>query len=143
VTQVSAPDWDQTFAVNVRGPFLLARALFRIAEKDPHTARTIVNVSSLAGIRGLEKFPGFSAYTASKHAVIGLTEALTVEGKALGIHVYCVAPGAVDTKMLRDAVPFLKTNTQPEEVAGIIVDLCDPSKNPPATGTILELMTNA
>ena len=62
----------------------------------------IVNVSSLAGIRGVEKFSGMAAYIASKHAVVGLTEAMAVEGKSHKIRVNCVAPGSVATKMFRD-----------------------------------------
>src|SRR5579885_1798156 len=97
-------DWDQVFAVNVRGAFLCAKEAF---EHFKGRGGAIVNIGSLAGVRGTEKFPGLSSYVASKFAIVGLTEALAVEGRPHGIRVNCVAPGAVDTEMLRKAAPHL------------------------------------
>ena len=53
----------------------------------------------------MQKFPDMSAYIVSKHGIVGLTEALAIEEKPFNIHVNCVAPGAVDTKMLKQAFP--------------------------------------
>lgn len=134
--------WEQVFAVNVRGSFLCSREFFRQRRKNGETG-AIANVSSLGGIRGTVKFAGYAAYTASKHAVVGLTEAAAVEGKPLGIRVNCVAPGAVDTLMLRSADPSLKTNTRPEDIAQIIAYLCDDTASHALTGAIIEANTNA
>jgi NAD(P)-dependent dehydrogenase (short-subunit alcohol dehydrogenase family) len=140
--QHSVKDWDQVMAVNVRGPFLCAREAFAHFKAGKHGG-SIINISSLAGVRGTEKFPGLSSYVASKHAVVGLTEALAVEGRPHGIRVNCIAPGAVDTKMLRDAVPHLKTATKPEDLADTLLYLADPEKSGPVNGALIELFTNA
>jgi NAD(P)-dependent dehydrogenase (short-subunit alcohol dehydrogenase family) len=63
--------------------------------REEDIAGNIVNVSSLAGIKGMQRFAGFAAYAASKHAVVGLTEALALEGKPYGIRVNAIAPGTL------------------------------------------------
>ena len=68
----------------------------------------IVTISSLSGVYATEKFPGLAAYNVSKYGVIGLTEAIAVEGKEHGISAICLSPGAVDTEMLRRANPALR-----------------------------------
>jgi len=133
---------DRTMAVNVRGCFLFAREFLKCAFRKL-TDGVIVNIGSLAGIQGLEKFPGTAAYAMSKFAVIGLTEVLAVEGAAQNVKAYCVAPGAIDTKMLRDALPNLKTNTKPEAVAEVIVNLCLGHGEVPKSGSVIEMHTNA
>ena len=133
--------FDRIQAVNVRGPFLCSQRMFK-GLQGSGLKGSVVNLSSLGGIRSTQKFEGFSAYVISKHAVVGLTESLAVEGKGLGIRVNCVAPGAVDTKMLRDAVPFLKTSTRPEDIAEIILYLCDETRAKSLTGAVIEVNSN-
>ncbi len=130
-------EWEAVMGVNVRGAFLCAREVFR--DRRP---ASIVNVASLAGVRGTDKFPGLSSYVASKFAVVGLTEALATEGREFGIRVNCVAPGAVDTQMLREAAPHLKTETTPEQIAQTIVDLADSSRSSHLTGSVIEIFSN-
>ncbi|MBL7714945.1 MAG: SDR family oxidoreductase [Bdellovibrionales bacterium] len=142
IEKLSVSEFDQTWAVNVRGAFICSKLLFAHARQSGKGG-CIVNLSSLSGIRGTEKFEGFSAYVAAKHAVVGLTESLAVEGKKLGIRTNCVAPGAVDTEMLRKAVPFLKTQTRPEDIAPIIVGLCDETRSRALNGAIIEVNSNA
>ena len=139
VTELTTASWDHVMAVNVRGPFLCAREL--LAAK-PAGGGAIVNLGSLAGIRGTEKFPGLSSYVASKHAIVGLTEALAVEGRALGVRANCVAPGAVDTEMLRSAAPQLKTKTVPADIARLILFLCDETQSGSMNGSVLEVFSN-
>lgn len=141
IADLSAEDWDHVMAVNLRGSFLCAREFFRLV-KSGGRGGSIVNVSSLAGIRGVEKFPGTSAYAASKHGVVGLTEVLAVEGRPLGIRVNCVAPGAVDTKMLREGAPLLKTSTGPEDIARAILFLSDDGQSRKVTGAVIEIHSN-
>src|SRR5438067_10897589 len=79
----SAEEWDRMFAVNVRGAFLCARrALPAMIAKG---AGAIVNVESISGVLGPEKFPGYVSYCASKAAVISMTEAMAVEVKGHGV----------------------------------------------------------
>ena len=141
VEELSAEDWDAVMAVNARGTFLASREALRRFRALGHGG-AIVNVSSLGGLRGTPKFAGFSAYSVSKFAVIGLTECLAVEGRALGVRVNCVAPGAVNTRMLHDAAPFLRTETSPEDVARTIRFLCDESESGAITGAVVEIHSN-
>jgi NAD(P)-dependent dehydrogenase (short-subunit alcohol dehydrogenase family) len=134
-------DWDRLMAVNLRGAVLCARQAFRLMMVQAHGG-SLVNVSSLGGITNTAKFPGYAAYTVSKFALSGLTEALAAEGKAHGIRVNAVAPGAVDTAMLRQAAPHLRTRTGPAEIARIIAFLCDPGESGCMTGAILPIDSN-
>lgn len=132
-------DWDRLLAVNLRGAVLCARQAFRLMQER---GGAIVNVSSLGGIANTEKFSGYAAYTVSKFALTGLTEALAAEGKNCGIRVNGVAPGAVDTTMLRQAAPHLRTRTTPADVAKIIAFLCDPTESGCMTGASLVINSN-
>lgn len=134
-------DWDALMRTNVRGAFLCARTAFR-QMKATGRGGSIINIGSLAGIRGTEKFPGLAAYVVSKHGMVGLTESLAVEGRPYGIRVNCVAPGAVDTKMLHQAAPSLKTSTRPEEIAKTILFLADEEMSPKVTGAVIEIYSN-
>jgi NAD(P)-dependent dehydrogenase (short-subunit alcohol dehydrogenase family) len=139
--ELTAADWDAVMAVNARGTFLASREALRRFRALGHGG-SIVNVGSLGGLRGVKKFKGFTAYTVSKFAVVGLTECFAEEGRALGVRVNCVAPGAVDTRMLREAAPFLRTETRPEAVARAIRFLADEAESGPITGTVLEIDSN-
>jgi NAD(P)-dependent dehydrogenase (short-subunit alcohol dehydrogenase family) len=133
--------WDRVQAVNVRGAFLASREAFRRLRALGHGG-AIVNMSSLGGVRGTQKFAGFTAYTVSKFALVGLTETLAVEGKPLGIRVNCVAPGAVDTQMKQEAAPFLQTQTTADDVARTVRFLCDDDESRALTGAVVEIHSN-
>lgn len=141
IEQLAAADWDAVMAVNARGAFLVCREAMRRFRAVGHGG-AIVNVSSLGGLRGTPKFEGFGAYSVSKFAVVGLTECLAVEARALGVRVNCVAPGAVDTRMLHEAAPFLRTETTPDDVARSIAFLCDDAQSGGITGAVLEIHSN-
>jgi NAD(P)-dependent dehydrogenase (short-subunit alcohol dehydrogenase family) len=132
--------WDEVLGVNLRGTFLCCRAAFRAM--IPRGGGVIVNLSSLSGVRGVEKFPGLSAYNTSKFGVAGLSEILAVEGRPHGIRVVAVSPGAVDTEMLREAAPHLRAGMTPEELARILLFLVGPDARP-LSGTNLEIFSNA
>lgn len=138
-TEMTMADWDRLMAVNLRGAVLCARRAFRLMQER---GGSIVNVSSLGGVPGTEKFPGYAAYTVSKFALTGLTEALAAEGKDCNIRVNGVAPGAVDTDMLRKAAPHLRTRTTPADVAKVIAFLCDPAESGCMTGAMLVINSN-
>ena len=132
--------WEQTLKVNLTGSFLCCRAAFTAMR--PAGGGRIVNIASLSGVYAVEKFPGLAAYNVSKFGVIGLTEAIAVEGKEHGISAICVSPGAVDTQMLRQANPDLRPGLTPADVAGLIVALLD-SPLAPASGANIPLFSNA
>lgn len=132
--------WHETLGVNLTGTFLCCRAAF--TAMVPAGEGRIVNIASLSGIYGTEKFPGLAAYNVSKYGVIGLTEAIAVEGKEHGISAICLSPGAVDTEMLRRANPALCPGLTPDDVAELIVALLD-SPLAPASGANIPLFSNA
>lgn len=93
LTTLSAADWDRVFTVNARGTFLMVRALIdRISEGGG----AIVNLGSDAGLTGV---PGYDAYAASKHAVVGLTRCLALGWGRHGVRVNAVCPGVTATPM--------------------------------------------
>src|ERR1700737_4357958 len=96
IVDMKVETWDEIIRVDLRGAFLCSQAAFRRMAPGG----TIVNVSSLSGVFGAEKFPGMAAYVAAKSGLAGLTEALAVEGRPLGIRVNTVSPGSVRTPML-------------------------------------------
>jgi NAD(P)-dependent dehydrogenase (short-subunit alcohol dehydrogenase family) len=132
--------WDETLGVNLTGTFLCCRAAF--TAMAPAGEGRIVNIGSLSGVYATEKFPGLAAYNVSKYGVIGLTEAIAVEGKERGISAICLSPGAVDTDMLRRANPALRPGLTPDNVAELIVALLD-SALAPASGANIPLFSNA
>jgi NAD(P)-dependent dehydrogenase (short-subunit alcohol dehydrogenase family) len=138
--ETTAEIWDETLGVNLTGAFLCCRAAF--AAMAAGGGGRIVNIASLSGVYATEKFPGLAAYNISKYGVIGLTEAVAVEGKDLGISAICVSPGAVDTEMLRRANPTLRPGLTPDQVADLIVALID-SPLVPASGANIPLFSNA
>lgn len=132
--------WDAVINTNLRGTFLCCRAAFRAMQQQQHGV--IINISSLSGVKGVEKFPGLSAYNVSKSGVASLTEILAVEGKPHNIRVCAVSPGAVETDMLHQAAPHLKAGMTPEELADILLFLADDSGRM-FSGSNIELFTNA
>jgi NAD(P)-dependent dehydrogenase (short-subunit alcohol dehydrogenase family) len=128
VTAQTAESYAAVFDTNVLGVLLNLKHELRVMQAQG--SGSIVNLSSTMGHRGA---PGASLYTASKHAVEGLTKSAALEAAAFGVRVNAVAPGPVDTAMLdrftgtadRKAglvagVPLKRTG-RPEEIADAIV----------------------
>jgi NAD(P)-dependent dehydrogenase (short-subunit alcohol dehydrogenase family) len=132
--------WHETLGVNLTGTFLCCRAAF--AAMAAAGQGRILNIASLSGVYATEKFPGLAAYNVSKYGVIGLTEAIAVEGKEHGISAVCLSPGAVDTEMLRRANPALRPGLTPDDVAELIVALLD-SPLAAVSGANIPLFSNA
>lgn len=132
--------WGETLGVNLTGTFLCCRAAF--TAMLPARQGRIVTIGSLSGVYATEKFPGLAAYNVSKYGVIGLTEAIAVEGKEYGISAVCVSPGAVDTQMLARANPALRPGLTPGDVAELIVALLDGPLSA-ASGANIPLFSNA
>jgi 3-oxoacyl-[acyl-carrier protein] reductase len=117
--ELTLEDWDVTMSTNVRSLYLVTRAVLPAMRR--RREGTIVNVASLSGRTG---FAGGTAYSASKHAVLGFSRSLMMEVRKEGIRVVAICPGSVDTGMLRDQ-PMLKPDPErilrPEDVADTIL----------------------
>ena len=107
--------------VNVRGPFLLCRQLLGLLKQSK--AGRIVNISSVVGIKG---YALQCAYTASKHALRGLSIALAEELKETHVRVHVLCPGGVDTDMVSRVRPDIPKEDliDPEEIAELVLYLC-------------------
>jgi NAD(P)-dependent dehydrogenase (short-subunit alcohol dehydrogenase family) len=129
--------------INVTGTFIVARAAARIMKERGGGA--VVNLASVAGLRGSK---GRSAYGASKGAVVVLTQVLANDLARYGIRVNAVAPGPVDTPMVKAMhtaadralwtrhIPMRRYG-KPEEIAGVIEFLLDGTSSGYVTGEIV------
>ena len=128
--------WDQVFHVNTRGAFLMSTAVVRNL-LDRESEGRIINITSIAGRRGM---PQRAAYSASKFAVIGLTQSMALELAPYGITVNSVCPGSVDTargasrtarstheKDFVSASALVSHLGVPEDIARAVVFLAEPT----------------
>ena len=120
--------WERMVAVNVHSIDLACRRV--LPSMIARRTGTIVNVASISGVIGPEKFPGWVSYCASKGAVISLTEALAVELKEHGVRVNSVSPGSVDTKMWAEASGGVPASMTAGEVAEAILFLASERSRP-------------
>lgn len=111
-------DFTRVYQTNVFGVAELTRTVLPFIKNDGH----VVTVSSMGGIQGSMKFPGLSAYSSSKGAVITLVELLAEEYKETGPQFNVLALGAVQTEMLEEAFPGYKAPTTAKEMATYIQD---------------------
>jgi len=114
--ELSDDDWQRTFAVNVFGPARLLQALLPSLAQPAH----VVNIGSMGGFQGSSKFPGLSAYSASKAALASLTECLAEEGKEQQLRVNALALGAVQTEMLAEAFPGYQAPVSSADMGGFV-----------------------
>jgi len=153
-TDTSLALWNRLLAVNLTGTFLCMQQV--VPAMVEARAGRIVNVASISG---LVAFKQISAYTASKHGVIGLTKVVALETAAHGVTVNAVCPAYVDTEMAQRAVQTIArsgrteeearkmilrtiprgTLITPEEVASVVGWLCSPG----ASGVTGESLTVA
>lgn len=128
---ISAAEWDAVMAVNLKGPFLCAKAVY------PHMKQQgkgkIINISSGAFYRGL---PDFLHYVTTKGGIVGFTRSLAREVGAAGIRVNAIAPGYTETDILKEnpqdpaefaqailASRCVKRPETPEDITGTLVYL--------------------
>jgi len=113
-------NFDKNINVNLRGTYICCQEAMKMM--IPAKRGYIINISSVVGFKG---YPSQSAYTASKHGVMGLTKSLAVEAKEYGIRVSAILPGGVDTDFIGDARPDLDRSMLilPEDIAKTVLYL--------------------
>lgn len=130
--KLSEEDWDRSAAINLKAVWLSMK--YEIPAILESGGGAIVNNASISGLVGVA---GGTIYSACKFGVIGMTKAAAIEYAKAGVRVNAVAPGAVDTEMMKrlykskDALENFVTAThplgrlaQPEEVAEAVIWLC-------------------
>jgi NAD(P)-dependent dehydrogenase (short-subunit alcohol dehydrogenase family) len=116
--EISTEEFQKIYNTNVFGVIGLTQKLLPFMKKDSH----VVNISTMGGVQGSVKFPGLSAYSSSKAAVITLTELLAEEYKGNGPSFNVLALGAVQTEMLEEAFPGLEVPLSAREMAEYIAN---------------------
>lgn len=125
-------DFDHVMAVNLRGVWNCMK--YELVQMKRQGSGAIVNCSSQGGLVGI---PYITAYTASKHAILGLTKSAALEYARQGIRINTICPGTCDTPMVQhaiemspdhmarviDAIPLGRVG-KPEEIAGMALFLC-------------------
>ncbi|MDX5327133.1 MAG: SDR family oxidoreductase [Bacteroidota bacterium] len=119
--EITSQELLRVYDVNVLSVFRLIQTMIPFLSEDAH----VVNVSSMGGFQGSQKFPGLTAYSSSKAAICGLTECLQEEYKDSGFSFNALCLGAVQTEMLEAAFPGFKAPLQPEEMATYIAGFAD------------------
>lgn len=121
IHQIEFEDFERTMSVNLYAPFLLVQGLLRAG----NTFEAIVNIASTAGINGRS---GWLTYSASKAAVINMSQVLREELAIYGTRVVCISPGRTATALRKLLAPDEDPSTimQPEQVAEVIETLTSP-----------------
>lgn len=133
-TEFSIEDWDTVLNINLRAVFLFCQIFGR--QMLQQGSGKIINIASLLSFQGGLTIP---AYTASKHAIAGLTKALCNEWASRGVNVNAIAPGYMDTELnaalradtqrerqINERIPAGRWGT-PEDMAGAVVFLASPA----------------
>ena len=118
--QTSTEDWQRCISINARAPFILCREALPLLKKSQ--AAHIINIASVVGVKG---YPLQSAYTASKHALRGMTMSLAEELRGSDIRVHLLCPGGVDTDMVDSVRPDIAKDEliKPQEIAELVLYL--------------------
>jgi glucose 1-dehydrogenase len=148
IAELDEQEFDRILAVDLKGVALCLK--YEVGQMlQQGDGGAIVNIGSVSSFRPQ---PNNAAYTAAKHGVIGLTKVASLENAPLGIRVNTVAPGAIDTPMIRGAletvglteaefaptISLLGRFGQPEEVAQASLWLCS-DQSSYVTGAVLSV----
>jgi len=143
IWKMTEEQWDQVININLKGYFNYIRAVAGLFKQQNYGK--IVNLTSINGMRG--KF-GQSNYTASKAGIIGLTKSVARELGKFSVNVNAIAPGLIETDMVRSAPEEVRQKAlaeivmgrigQPEEVAQVVSFLCS-EKARHITGEVIKV----
>ncbi len=120
LSETTVNEWDLHMSINARAPFILSREVIPYLKKSEMA--TIINISSVVGRKG---YVNQGAYTASKHALMGMTKVLAQEVFEDNIRVHVIAPGGVATDMVAKTRPDLDEAmlATPQEIADVVMFL--------------------
>ena len=120
ISETPTEEWDLHMAINARAPFLMCREAIPYLKKSK--AATIINISSVVGRKG---YVNQGAYTASKHALMGMTKVLAQELHQDDIRVHAISPGGVATEMVQKTRPDLDISVliTPQDIVDIVIFL--------------------
>ncbi|MBR2910344.1 MAG: SDR family oxidoreductase [Lentisphaeria bacterium] len=114
---ISLEEFDKIMAINLRTPFVLTQQALPYLKKSG--SATIINIASVVSHAG---YPQQSIYTASKHALLGMTKSIAAEYYKDNIRVHAIAPGGVYTDMVKVSRPDLTSDGMilPSDIADIV-----------------------
>ena len=129
VTDISEDDWDSINTVNLKGPFLLTRAVSEKMKKE--NSGKIINIASIFGVVSRQKR---ATYSSTKWGLIGFTKAVALDLSSFNIQVNAVSPGFVDTELTRQILDPEKIKllahtipqgrlAEPDEIAKVVLFL--------------------
>jgi len=125
ILNTSIKDWEETIKINLTGAFNCSK--FAIKQMDENSKGSIVNISSIAGLHGLQKRV---AYSSSKAGLIGLTKSLAIDHARNNIRVNCICPGYVKTNLVNEYLKNLNesqyellVNSHPIGRLGSVTDI--------------------
>jgi len=137
---MSENNWDDVIATSVKGLFNVTQNVIR--QMMMHKTGRIINMSSISGLRGV---PGQTNYSTAKAGIIGATKALAQEVARMNITVNAVAPGFINTNLIKNmemdkylnAIPVGRVG-EPEEVAHVVSFLAS-DKSSYITGEVINI----
>ena len=132
-TELTVDEWDRTFAINVRAPFIFSKLL--LPQMVENQSGLIVNIASIWGLRGAR---GRAVYASTKHALVGLSKCLADEYKSAGIRVIALCPGNVKTDLANEYVEGSEGWMKPGDVADVVAFLTEKRGNS-FVGTVVEV----
>ncbi|GLB49446.1 SDR family NAD(P)-dependent oxidoreductase [Neptunitalea lumnitzerae] len=136
LTDTDVVSFDRVLTVNVKGVFLGMKHIIPIMQKQGNGS--IVNTASMGAVGGL---PGLASYSASKHAVVGLTKVAALEVAKSGIRVNSILPGTITTEMALKDVPA-KTLAEKEAILAMSVPQGKAGKPADIANTVLFLFSD-
>jgi 3-oxoacyl-[acyl-carrier protein] reductase len=118
LNETTVNEWDMHMVLNARAPFLLSREALPYLKKSEMA--TVINISSVVGYKG---YINQGAYTASKHALMGMTKVFAQEVFKDNVRVHIIAPGGVATDMVANTRPDLDESmlATPQEIADVVM----------------------
>lgn len=118
--ETTTEEWDRIMSINARSPYFLSQQLLPLMTASP--LKTIINIASVVATEG---YAQQSAYTASKHALIGFSKSMARELQERGYRIHVISPGGVATDMVTGVRPDINTDEliHPTEIADWILFL--------------------